>query len=126
MPVLTEPPSMGDVLKYEVNPNFTREVVTLLIGTNYPSGAVLGRVTASGKYTLSPATGADGSQTAVAVLLYPVNATLADAVGIVVTRGPAIVSRAALAYDGTVDDAAKITTKITQLAAVGIIARDGV
>ena len=30
MPVLTEPPSMGDVLKYEVNPNYTREVVTLL------------------------------------------------------------------------------------------------
>ncbi|MFN3993964.1 MAG: head decoration protein [Tabrizicola flagellatus] len=126
MPVLTEPPSMGDVLKYEVNSNYTREVVTLLIGTNYPSGAVLGRITASGKYTLSPATGADGSQTAVAVLLYPVNATLADAVGIVVTRGPAIVSRAALAYEATVNDAAKIAAKITQLAAVGIIARDGV
>jgi len=31
MPVLTEPPSMGDVLKYEVNPNYTREVITLLI-----------------------------------------------------------------------------------------------
>ena len=41
MPVLTEPPSMGDVLKYEVNPNYTREVVTLLIGTNYPSGCLL-------------------------------------------------------------------------------------
>ena len=26
MPVLTEPPSMGDVLKYEVNPNYTRAV----------------------------------------------------------------------------------------------------
>ncbi len=39
MPVLTEPPSMGDVLKYEVNPNYTREVVTLLIGT-----ALSGRV----------------------------------------------------------------------------------
>ena len=63
---------------------------------------------------------------AVAVLLYPVNATLADAVGIVVARGPSIVSRAGLAYEGTVNDAAKITAKIGQLAAVGIIARDGV
>ena len=125
MPVLTEPPSMGDVLKYEVNPNYTREVITLLIGTNYPSGAVLGRITASGKSTLSAATGADGAQVAVAVLLYPVNATLADAVGIVVARGPSIVSRAGLAYEGTVNDAAKITAKIAQLAAVGIIARDG-
>ena len=126
MPVLTEPPSMGDVLKYEVNPTYTREVITLLIGTNYPCGAVLGRITASGKYALSAATGADGAQVAVAVLLYPVNAILADAVGIVVARGPSIVSRAGLAYEGTVNDAAKITAKISQLAAVGIIARDGV
>ena len=49
-----------------------------------------------------------------------------QATGIVVARGPAIVSRAGLAYDATVDDAAKITTKIGQLAAAGIIARDGV
>ena len=126
MPVLTEPPSMGDVLKYEVNPNYTREVVTLLAGLPYPVGSVLGKISTSGKYTLSPATGADGSQVATAVLLYAVDATLADAVGIVVTRGPAIVSRAALAYEATVNDAAKIAAKITQLAAVGIIARDGV
>lgn len=126
MPVLTEPPSMGDVLKYEVNPNYTREVVTLLAGMPYPVGAVLGRITASGKYKLATSGGTDGAQTASVVLLYAVDATLADAVGIVVARGPAIVSRAALAYDATVDDAAKITTKIGQLAAVGIVARDGV
>ena len=126
MPVLTEPPSMGDVLKYEVNPNYTREVVTLLIGMPYPVGSVLGKITASGKYTLSPATGADGSQVASAVLLYAVDATLADAVGIVVAHGPSIVSRAGLAYEATVNDVAKITAKIALLAAVGIIVRDGV
>ena len=126
MPVLTEPPSMGDVLKYEVNPNYTREVVTLLAGMPYPVGAVLGRITASGKYKLATSGGTDGAQTATAVLLYAVDATLADAMGIVIARGPAIVSRAALAYDASVDDAAKITTKIGQLAAAGIIARDGV
>ncbi len=126
MPVLTEQPSVGDVLKYEVNPNYTREVITLLQGQPYPVGSVLGKITASGKYTLSPATGADGSQVASAVLLYAVDATLADAVGIVVARGPSIVSREGLAYDATVDDGAKITTKIGQLATVGIIARDGV
>ena len=56
MTVLKEQPSMVDVLKYEVNPNYTREVVTLLIGMPYPIGSVLGKITASGKYTLSPAT----------------------------------------------------------------------
>ena len=126
MPVLTEPPSMGDVLKYEVNPNYTREVVTLLAGMPYPVGAVLGRITASGKYKLATSGGTDGAQTASAVLLYAVDATLADAVGIVLVRGPSIVSRAALAYGATVDDGTKIAAKITQLAAVGIIARDGV
>ena len=124
MPVLTEPPRMGDVLKYEVNPNYTREAIPLLMGLPYPAGAVLGKITASGKYTLSTAAGADGAESAAAVLLYAVDATLADATGIVVARGPAIVSRAALAYDGSVDDAAKITAKIGQLAARGIIARD--
>lgn len=126
MPVLTEPPSMGDVLKYEVNPNYTREVVTLLIGMPYPIGSVLGKITASGKYTLSPATGTDGAEIATAVLLFAVDATLADATGIVLARGPSVVSRAGLAYDGTVDDGTKITAKLGQLAAVGIIARDGV
>jgi len=123
MTVLTQPPTMGDALKYEVNPNYTRETVTLLAGTAYPVGSVLGRITASGKYKLATSGGTDGAQTAAAVLLYAVDATLSDAEGIVVVRGPAIVSRAALTYDATVDDAAKITTKIGQLANLGIIAR---
>ncbi len=126
MPVLTEQPSMGDVLKYEVNPNYTREVVTLLVGMPYPVGSVLGQITANGKYKLATSDGADGAETATAVLLYAVDATLADAIGIVVARGPSIVSRAGLAYDVTVDDGAKITTKLGQLAAIGIVARDGV
>jgi head decoration protein D len=124
MTVLTQPPGMGDVLKYEVNPNYTRDTITLLAGMPYPVGSVLGRITLSGKYALASDGGTDGAEVAAAVLLYPVDATLADALGIVVTRGPAIVSRAGLAYDATVNDAAKITTKITELAALGIIALD--
>ncbi len=126
MTVLTQPPSPGDVLKYEVNPNYTREVVTLLAGMPYPVGAVLGKITASAKYKLATSGGTDGAQTAIAVLLHAVDATLADAQGIVVARGPVIISRAELAYDASVNDGAKITTKLGQLAAVGIIARDGV
>lgn len=124
MPVLTEQPSMGDVLKYEVNPNYTRETVTLLAGASYPVGAVLGRITATGRYRMATSGGTDGAQTAIAVLLYPVNALLGETVGVAVARGPAIVSKAGLTYDATVDDAAKITTKLGQLAAVGIMPRD--
>ena len=78
MPVLTEPPSMGDVLKYEVNPNYTREVVTLLAGTPYPVGAVLGRITASGKYILSASAAVDGSQTPDTILAEDAAAASAD------------------------------------------------
>jgi len=124
MSVLTQPPTMGDVLKYEVNPNYTRETVTLLAGTAYLVGAVLGRITASGKYTLATSGGTDGAQTAAAVLLYPVDASGADAAGVVLARGPAIVSRAALVFDASVDDAAKTATKHGQLTALGIAVRD--
>ena len=124
MTVLHQPATTGDVLKYEVNPNYTRETVTLLEGTDYPVGAVLGRITASGKYKLATSGGSDGAQTAAAVLLYAVDASATDAIGVVVARGPAIVSKAALVFDATVDDAPKTATKHGQLAALGIIPRD--
>jgi hypothetical protein len=124
MSVLTQPPTMGDILKYELNPNFTRETVTLLAGSNYPVGAVLGRITASGKMKLSTSAGSDGAQNAAAVLLYDVDATAADATGIVVLRGPAIVSKAALVFDASVDDTVKTAAKHAQLTALGIIPRD--
>ena len=124
MSVLTQPPTMGDVLKYELNHNFTRETVTLLAGTSYAVGAVLGRITASGKMKLSTATGTDGAQNAAAVLLYDVDATAADTTGIVGLRGPAIVSKAALVFDASVDDAAKKAAKHAQLTAIGIVPRD--
>ena len=80
----------------------------------------------SGKYTLSPATGVDGSETAVAVLLQAVDATDADATGLIVARGPVIVSEDALVFAASVDDAAKQAVKKAQLAATGIVARQTV
>ena len=127
MPVLTNAPTLGDLLKFELNANYTREAVTLKAGTDYALGAVLGRITASGKYRLSPAAevvGDEGAETAVAVLIEAVDATAADATGLVVARGPAIVSKAALVLDASVDQAAEIAAKHAQLAAAGIVPRD--
>ena len=75
MPVLTNSPTLGDLLKYVLNGNYTRETVTLKSGTDYALGAVLGRVTASGKYRLSPAAevvGDEGAETAIAVLIWAI------------------------------------------------------
>jgi head decoration protein D len=123
MPVLTQPPGMGDLLKYEDNANYTRETVILLAGTDYAIGSVLGVITASGKYTLSPDTGATGEEVANAVLLETVDATAADATGLVLARGPAIVSKLQLVFDASVSTAAKITAKEKQLVAAGIVPR---
>ena len=54
MPVITMNPTLGDLLKFELNGSYCRETVTLKAGTSYPLGAVLGKITASGKYRLSP------------------------------------------------------------------------
>ncbi len=101
--------------------------MTLKSGTNYALGSVLGQITASGKYRLSPAAevvGDEGAETAVAVLIEAVDATDADATALVVARGPAIVSKAALVFDASVDQAAEITAKHGQLIAAGIVPRD--
>lgn len=127
MTTLTMAPTLGDLLKYELNANYCRETVTLKSGTNYPIGSVLGKITASGKYRLSPAAqvvGDEGAETALAVLIEPVDASAADKTGLVVVRGPAIVSKVALAFDASVDQAAEKTAKHTQLAASGIVPRE--
>lgn len=124
MTTLSKAPTEGDLLKFDLDQNYTREVVTLASGTNYAIGSVVGQITASGKYQLSPATGTDGSETAAGVLIAAVDATDADASGVIIKRGPVIVSKAELAYDSTVDDATKTAAKLAELSAIGIVARD--
>ena len=123
MPTLTQAPSQGDIVKFQINPNYTNEAITLLLGTNYKSGAVLGKITASGKYKLAVVGAVDGSAVAVAVLLNTADATLADATGIILARGPAIVSKAALVFDASVNTAPLTATKHAELTAVGIVPR---
>ena len=127
MPTLTMAPTLGDLLKYELNGNYSRETVTLKAGTNYALGSVLGKITATAKYRLSPAAevvGDEGAETAVAVLLEAVDATAADKTGLIVARGPAIVSKAALVFDASVDDDTKKAAKHAELSTAGIVPRD--
>jgi len=127
MPTLTSPPTQGDLLKYELNGNYCRETVTLRGGASYPLGAVLGQVTATGKYILSPAAtvvGDEGAEVARAVLIEAVDATAGDTTGLVLARGPAIVSKSALGFDPSVDQPAEIAAKYAELASQGIVARD--
>ncbi|EME69921.1 hypothetical protein H261_10969 [Paramagnetospirillum caucaseum] len=126
MPVLTAPPTLGDLLKFELNASYTRETVTLKAGTSYPLGSVLGRISASDEYRLSPAAevvGDEGAEVAVAVLLDAVDATDAAVTGLIAARGPVILADGALAFDASVDQPAERAAKIVQLATVGLVAR---
>jgi len=127
MPVLTMAPTLGDLLKFELNASYCRESVTLKAGTSYLLGAVLGQITATGKYRLAPAAevvGDEGAEVALAVLIEAVDATGGDKTGLVVARGPAIVSKAALVFDASVDQPAETAAKQAELAAAGIVPRD--
>lgn len=127
MPTLRMAPTLGDLLKYELNGDYCRETVTLKSGTSYAIGSVLGKITASKKYRLSPAAeveGDEGAETAIAVLIEAVDATAAEKTGLVVARGPVILSKAILAFDASVNDAGKKLAKDAELAAAGLVPRD--
>ncbi len=126
--VFTSPDLLGELLKHEYSRETCREVVTLAASeTGYKMGSVLGKVSASGIYGLSPATGEDGSETACAVLLSDVDAGETATPGVVVlARGPAIVADVKLVYDATVNTDALKKEKQKQLAAIGIVTREAV
>lgn len=123
---LISPATLGDLIKRESDPDYTRETVTLKAGTAYPLGAVLGRITADSKYTFSPVastTGTEGAEIACAVLLHPVAASATDTQAVILARGQVIVADRALAFDASVTDAAAQSLKHQQLAAHGIVVR---
>lgn len=126
MAALTEARRSAEFVLSEGNGGISRDAVTIVSGAGkLAAGTVLGKITASGKYEPATAAAADpatGSETAVAVLLYPADATSADVNAAGITRF-AEVNVNLLAYDDTVDDATKRAAKVAQLAAVGIIAR---
>ena len=103
-------------------PRFVPRALT----SDNPLGSVLGRITASGEYRLSPAAlvaGDEGAENAIAVLLEAVDTTDGAATGLIAARGPVVLADTALVFDASVDQPAERAAKITQLAAAGLVAR---
>jgi hypothetical protein len=92
-------------------------------------GAVLGKVTATGKYKLCEASAADGSQVAAAVVIAdslglsrPQTTVLnTDLLVLVMTRGPVILKKAGLVFGASVTAGALLTAAYAQLTAAGMI-----
>ena len=123
MTMLTEGKHAGGFLVWEVLRDYTRETVTIASGTGkLEPGTVLGKITTGGKYTTLAPAATNGSQNAAGILWAAVDASAADAPGIVLLRGPAIVNRHEINWpDGATE--AQITAATTALATIGIILR---
>ena len=122
MTVYTEGNYTGDLLKYELNPLYTRETVTLVSGQKLTVGAVLGRITASGEYTILAPGASDGSQTVAGVLLIDCDASSADAKAVIIKRGPAVVAADYLVWPAGISAPNKAAA-IAAVTALGIVQR---
>ena len=123
MTTLPEGKHAGGFLVWEVLRDYTRETITSASGAGkLEPGTVLGKIATGGKYTgLAPAA-TNGSQNAAGILWAGVDASAADAPGVVLLRGPALVNQHEIIWpDGATE--AQITAATTALATLGIILR---
>lgn len=79
-PAVTSYAYTPEVIRISDHPEYTLPV-TILSGQNLAAGAVIGKVTASGKYILSLSAAEDGSETPIAILMEAVDASGGDVVG---------------------------------------------
>lgn len=115
----------SDVVKDEGNNRFSRDTDTLASGSGKViPGAVLGQVTASGKFKPLAPGASDGTQIAAAVILQYADATTADQTVVNLKRRAQVVLQA-LVWPAGITDAQK-STAIAQLKALGIVPRMGV
>ena len=123
MTTLIEGKHAGGFLIWEVLRDYTREPVMIASGAGkLAPGTVLGKITTGGKYTALALAATNGSQNAAGILWGAVDATDADALGVVILRGPAIVNNHEIIWpDGATE--AQITAATTALATIGIILR---
>lgn len=112
-------------LKLEADQGYSRKDITLVAGQNLLAGTVLGKITASGKFTAFDNDATDGSQTAVAVLLADTNASSGDVKCVAIARH-AIVAKQGLKFGAAVTTQAEKDAAYLELEAAGIVVRESV
>ncbi|MFZ6767769.1 head decoration protein [Undibacterium sp. Di26W] len=96
----TEGTHTGEWLLSEANGTQSRDKATLLAQTaGLPSGQVLGKVTASGKYTKYDNTKSDGTETAAGVLYTQVGITSGDTQVAIISRNAEVAGGRLTGYD---------------------------
>jgi len=116
----TETTHAGDFIISEANGNRSRESGTLISGQNLAAGTVVGKITASGKYTQYNNDASDGSNVAGGILYAAIDASGGDALCAVIARD-AEVNSDQLTWPN--DSPLDLNAGIADLLAVGIIIR---
>jgi hypothetical protein len=120
---LREPLNLGDLLKYEEGRlNFSREQVTVTAGQNLELGAVVGRVTATGKLKRFDPVGTDGTEDVAGILLGAVDATLIERDDALLLARHAIVASNAVVWPAGMN-AEQMAAAIAALEVRGILIR---
>lgn len=124
MPTYTEPLRTGGAILSTGNGGISFDSIVVVSGAGIlQPGTVLGKITASGKYTAYDNDAADGSEVARAILHAGVDATSADVTATALTR-LAEVSKANLQWGAAVTTQGEKDAAYVDLATAFILARE--
>ena len=121
MTTLTEGSRQQEWLMTDNPAYFSREQSTLISGQNLRSGTVIGKISASGKWTILAPVAADGSQNAAGFLLTHTDASTGDKRCTVIEGNPGVavqVNGALITWPAGITGPQK-TTAIAALKALG-------
>ena len=130
MAVIEEGKNLGDLLNWELDRNYCREVVTVASGQNLERGTIVGIVTATGlAKSVYLITGAqnevlDGSEVAVGIILEDVDATGGTKDAVIIARAAIVIADGVLFPAGATDAQKKKIIK--DLDARGIVIRKAI
>lgn len=123
MTTLTEGRHTAEYILSEAEGHRSRDNIKIASGSGIvKSGAVLGKITASGKFVPHAPAANDGSQNAIAINYARVDATAADVVAAATTRDSEV-RAAALELNAATDTDPEKAAVYASLASVGIIVR---
>ena len=117
----TEQVYLGDLLKYEEESRYSRDVITVAAGQNLKLGAVLGML-GNKAVALNPSA-TDGSEIAIGILIHDIDATTADVETVMVSRNVTVSDLYVVWTTGITTT--QMNTAIAQLQMLGIVIRKG-
>jgi hypothetical protein len=120
MTAFNESTYITDIVKWEVNPDYSRKLVTVVASAALKRGQVLAKKTSDGKYYPSVDGASDGTQNAVCILLNDLDITAGAVVPVLFRQ--AIIAPTYLVWDASYSTQGKKDTAIANLeTASGIV-----